>query len=150
MNARELAEKFKAKVAKAADEKNRQTEVAAENVVKRADDAGHCKRALEVHVLPFLTELQQELPEQFSFAHQIDISDHKPVGVSFQMGDGPVVSISTALGTIIVARTGDSGTSKGVSFVYPPDAEPYISNSGDLTRDKIAKLVEMVMDSSTN
>ena len=41
---------------------------------------------------------------------------------------------------------GNSGSTKGVSFVYPPDAEPYISNSGDLTRDKIAKLIEMVMD----
>jgi hypothetical protein len=35
-----------------------------------------------------------------------------------------------------------------VSFVYPADAEPYISNSGDLTREKIAKLVEMTMDHS--
>jgi hypothetical protein len=34
----------------------------------------------------------------------------------------------------------------GISMVYPPDAEPYISNSGDLTRDKIAKLVEMTMN----
>jgi hypothetical protein len=32
--------------------------------------------------------------------------------------------------------------------VYPPDAEPYISNSGDLTREKIAKLVELVIDNS--
>jgi hypothetical protein len=32
---------------------------------------------------------------------------------------------------------------------YPPDVEPYISNSGDLTRDKIAKLVEMVMEDSS-
>jgi hypothetical protein len=31
-------------------------------------------------------------------------------------------------------------------MVYPPDAEPYISNSSDLTRDKIAKLVEMTMN----
>jgi hypothetical protein len=149
MNARELGDRFKAKVAEAATEKDRQIEVAANNVDKRADDASHCKRAMEQHVIPLLSELKQELPEQFSFSHQIDISDHKPVGVSFQLGDGPVVSISTALGTIIVARSGDSGTSKGVSFVYPPDAEPYISNSGDLTRDKISKLLEMVMDSST-
>jgi hypothetical protein len=33
-----------------------------------------------------------------------------------------------------------------VSFVYPADAEPYISNSGDLTKEKIAKLVKMAMD----
>jgi len=28
----------------------------------------------------------------------------------------------------------------------PPDAESCVLNSGDLTRDKIAKLVEMVID----
>jgi hypothetical protein len=47
-----------------------------------------------------------------------------------------------------VTRIGDSGTSKGVPFVFGPDTEPYISNSGDLTRDKMAKLVEMVIDHS--
>jgi len=31
---------------------------------------------------------------------------------------------------------------------HHPDAEPYISNSGDLTRDKIAKLVEMLIDAT--
>jgi hypothetical protein len=31
-------------------------------------------------------------------------------------------------------------------MVYAPDAEPYIPNSGDLTRDKIAKLVEMTIN----
>jgi len=36
----------------------------------------------------------------------------------------------------------------GFPYVYPPDAEPYISNSGNLTRDKIAKLVEMLIDAT--
>jgi hypothetical protein len=45
-----------------------------------------------------------------------------------------------------VTRIGDSGTKKGIPFVFAPDVEPYISNSGDLTRAKIAKLVEMVID----
>jgi hypothetical protein len=31
-----------------------------------------------------------------------------------------------------------------------PDVEPYISNSGDLRRDKIAKLVEMVIETAGN
>jgi hypothetical protein len=48
----------------------------------------------------------------------------------------------------VVTRAGASGSSKGVAYVYPPDAEPYISNSGDLTREKIAKLAEMVIDNS--
>ena len=148
MDAKELAEKFLARVAAAAEEKDRQIAVAADNVQKRTDDVEHCKRAMDAHVLPFLRELQQYLgEEQFSFAPQIDL-DHKPVGVSFRIGDGPATTISSAFGNIIVTRTGASGSSKGVSFVYAPDEEPYISNSGDLTREKIAKLVEMAIDNS--
>jgi hypothetical protein len=149
MNAQELAEKFTAKVAAAVVEKDRQTGIAADNTEKRTDDVEHCKRAMEQHVIPFLLELKHHLgEEQFSFAPQIDILDHKPVGVSFKIGDGSPTSIATAFGNIVVTRFGDSGSSKGVPFVYPPDAEPYISNSGDLTRDKIAKLVEMAIDNA--
>jgi hypothetical protein len=149
MNAQELAEKFTAKVAAAVVEKDRQTGIAADNREKRTNDMEHCKRAMAQHVIPFLLELKQHLgEEQFSFAPQIDILDHKPVGVSFKIGDGSATSISTAFGNIVVTRFGDSGSSRGVPFVYPPDAEPYISNSGDLTRDKIAKLVEMAIDNA--
>ncbi|WP_139251610.1 hypothetical protein [Kaistia soli] len=112
-------------------------------------DVEHCKTAMEQHVIPFLKELQAALPDgQFSLAPQISAQDHRFVGVSFKLGDGPATSISTAFGNVIVAQAGDSGSSKGVQFVYAPDEEPYISNSGDLTREKIAKLVEMVMDNS--
>jgi hypothetical protein len=149
MNARELAERFKAKIGAAAVERDRQSGLATEHMQKRADDMDHCKRAMECNVLPFLAELKHHLGDgEFTFAPQIDIKDHKPVGVSFKIGDGGTTSISTALGNIVVTRTGDGGTTKGVAYVYPPDAEPYISNSGDLTREKIAKLVEMVIDNS--
>jgi hypothetical protein len=149
MNARELADKFKAKIGAAAAERERQSGLATEHLQKRADDIEHCKHAMESNVLPFLAELKQYLGEgEFTYAPQIDINDHKPVGVSFKIGDGGTTSISTALGNIVVTRTGDGGTTKGVAYVYPPDAEPYISNSGDLTRDKIAKLVEMVIDNT--
>jgi hypothetical protein len=149
MNAKELADKFNAKTGAAVVERARQSGLATENIQKRSDDIEHCKRAMESNVIPFFTELQLHLGEdQFTFAPQIDMHDHKPVGVSFRIGDGGTTSISTALGNIVVTRVGDSGTLKGVAYVYPPDAEPYISNSGDLTRDKIAKLVEMVMDNT--
>jgi hypothetical protein len=149
MDAKELAAKFAAKVAATAAEKDRQQKIAVDHVAKRTDDVEHCKRAMERNVLPFLSELKQHLShEQFWFAPQIDMHDHKPVGVSFKIGDGPAISISTAFGNIVVTRTGASGSSKGVAFVYPPDTEPYISNSGDLTRDKIAKLVEMAIDNA--
>jgi hypothetical protein len=148
MNAKELADKFKAKTDAAVLERERQSGLAAEHVQKRSEDIEHCKRAMESNVLPFLA-LKQHLGDgQFTFAPQIDIQDHKPVGVSFKIGDGGTTSISTALGNIIVTRAGDGGTKRGLAYVYPPDAEPYISNSGDLTRDKIAKLVEMVIDNT--
>jgi hypothetical protein len=147
MDAKELAGKFAAKVAAAATEKDRQKIAAADHNATRSDDAVHCKRAMQEHVIPFLSELKSQLPpDQFSYSTQIDLQDHKVVGVSFKIGDGPATTISTAFGNVTVTRSGDSGSSKGVSFVYPPDSEPYIGNSGDLTREKIAKLVEMVID----
>ena|SRR6185437_7822576 len=89
MNAQELADKFTAKIAVAAAEKDRQTEIAADNVGKRTADVEHCKRAMEQNVLPFLAELKHHLGEhQFSFAPQIELNDHRPVGVSFKIGDG--------------------------------------------------------------
>jgi hypothetical protein len=149
VNAEELAEKFRVKIATAAVEKNRQTGIAAQNADKRAADVEHCKQAMEREVIPFLVELKQQMGEnQFSFAPQIELNDHRPVGVSFKIGDGAPTTITTAFGNIIVTQIGDSGTSKGIPHVYAPDVEPYISNSGDLTRDKIAKLVEMVIDNA--
>jgi hypothetical protein len=150
MNAEELANKFKAKMAGAAVEKNRQAGIAVDQAEKRAADVEHCKNAMEREVIPFLKEFKQHMGEdQFSFAPQIDINDHRPVGVSFTIGNGGPTSITTAFGNIVVTRVGDSGTPKGIPFVFGPDVEPYISNSGDLTRNKIAKLVDMVIEHST-
>lgn len=72
--------------------------------------------------------------------------DHRPVGVSFTIGNGGPTSISTAFGNIVITRVGDSGTSKGVPFVCAPDADPFISNSGDLTREKMSRLLEKIID----
>lgn len=147
MNAEELANKFRAKIAAAAAERQKQADIASENTGPRGDDADHCRNAMEREVLPFLSELQHHLgEEQFSFASQIELHDHRPVGVTFTIGNGSPTSISTAVGNILVTRVGDSGTAKGIPYVFAPDAEPYISNSGDLTREKIAKLIEMVID----
>ena len=116
MNARELADKFNAKAGAAVVERERQTGLATDNIQKRSDDIEHCKRAMERNVIPFFVELQQHLGEdQFTFAPQIDMHDHKPVGVSFKIGDGGATNISTALGNIVVTRSGDGGTMKGVT-----------------------------------
>jgi len=147
MGAKELADKFAAKVSAAAAEKNRQKSISANKAAERQKDVEHCKRQMTDVVIPFLMEIKSHFLEgQFSFAPQIDLQDHQVVGVSFKIGDGPATTISTAFGNVVVTRSGDSGSSKGVNFVYPPDVEPYISNSGDLTQEKIAKLVDMAID----
>jgi len=148
MDAQELAQKFALKVAAAASEKDRHSAVGSDNSQQRTEDEEHCKRAMKHHVIPFLKDLQHHFgEEQFSFSMQVD-KDQQPVGVSFRVGDGGTTSISTAFGNIVVTQTGASGSSKGISYVYPPDVEPYISNSSDLTREKMAKLVDMVIDNS--
>ena len=106
-------------------ERERQSGLAADHIQKRGEDIEHCKRAMESNVLPFLAELKQHLGDgQFTFAPQIDIQDHKPVGVSFKIGDGGTTSISTALGNIIVTRAGDGKTKRGSCVCLPPDARP--------------------------
>ena len=102
---------------------------------------------MELNVLPVFSELQRYMGDQFSFVQQID-RDHRPVGVSFRIGDGGPVSVSTVFGNIIVTRLGSSAASKGVAVVYAPDEEPHISNSCDLTREKMAKLVDILMENS--
>jgi hypothetical protein len=147
MNTQELADKFVTKVAAAAVERDKEAQVASDVSDQRLDDAQHCKRAMEENVIPFFSELKDRFPaNQFSFATQIDFYDHKVVGVSFKIGDGAVTNILTAFGNVSVTRSGTSGSSKGVNYVFPSDEPPYIANSGDLTWDKMAKLVEMIID----
>lgn len=64
MDARELAQKFAAKVASAALEQDRQATVAADNTQKRQEDVEHCKNAMENNVIPFLKELQHHMGRQ--------------------------------------------------------------------------------------
>ena len=148
MDAKELAAKFMAKAALAVVEKDRQETAKPDDDGKRLEeDVEDCKRAMTEVVIPFLSELKAHFPQnQFSFSPQIDLSDHKFVGVSFRVGDGPVTTISTTFGNVMVSHTGASGSSRGVNLAYSPEAEPFISNSGDLTREKISKLVEMIID----
>ena len=149
MNAKELAAKFTTRVAAAATEKDKQTKVAKEDRATDLTDAAECKRAMTQVVIPFLTEIKAAFPpNEFSFSPQIDLKDHQFVGVSFKVGNGPMVTISAAFGNIVIAQSGGSGSGKGIEFVYGRGTEPFISNSGDLTRDKVAKLIEMLIDNA--
>ena len=100
MNAEELAHKFRDRSPLLLLRKKKQRGIASENADKRAADVEHCKNALEREVIPFLSELKHHLgDDQFSFAPQIELKDHRPVGVSFTIGNGAPTSITTAFGT---------------------------------------------------
>ena len=117
MKAKELAAKFATRVAAAAGEKDKQTKAAREDRATDLLDAAECKRAMTEVVIPFLSEIKAEFPpDQFSFSPQIDLRDHQFVGVSFKVGNGPMVTIS-AFGNIIIAQSGGSGSGKGIDFV---------------------------------
>jgi len=149
MEAKELAAKFTTRVAAAATEKDKQTKDAVEGRATDLTDAAECKRAMTEVVIPFLSEVRAAFPpQQFSFSPQIDLQDHQFVGVSFKVGNGPMVTISAAFGNIIIAQSGGSGSSKGIEFIYDRGAEPFISSSRDLTREKVAKLIETVIENA--
>jgi hypothetical protein len=119
MTAEELANKFKLKVAAAVVEKDRQEVIAHDNEQKRTADMDHCRRAMEAEVVPFLEEVKHHFGEdQFSYATQIERNDHRPVGVSFIVGNGAATSITTAFGNIVVTQVGDSdlGTVVGIAW----------------------------------
>jgi hypothetical protein len=149
MDAKELAAKFSTRVAAAATKKEEQTKAAGEDRATDLTDAAECKKAMTQVVIPFLSEIKAEFPpDQFSFSPQIDLQDHQFVGVSFKIGNGPMITISAAFGNIVISQSGGSGSAKGIEFVYGRGSEPFISSSNDLTRDKVAKLVEMVIDNA--
>ena len=97
MDARELADKFSAKVAAAATELHHQETVATDSAKSRLDDVVHIKRAMEQQVIPFLKELEHHFgAKQFSFAPQV--TSTTAGGVSFRIGDGAPTIITTAFG----------------------------------------------------
>jgi hypothetical protein len=86
---------------------------------------------MEEHVIPFLTEFKHHLPEDLFFPlRRRSTWTTSRRGVSFKIGDGTPTAIATTFGNVVVIDAGTSGPYKGIAFVYPPDAEPHISNSG--------------------
>jgi hypothetical protein len=121
MNAKDLSEKFPSKVAIAGVEREVQKRLNHDFSARWLDDVEHCKNVMARDVIPLLVDLKSHLPDtQFSCSPQIDGQDHRIIGVSFTIGDGPPTTISTAFGNVIVTHAGVSGSSKGVNFVVRP------------------------------
>jgi hypothetical protein len=131
-------------MAVAVAEKKKQTGIAGENADKRAADVEHCKNALEREVIPFLSELKHHLgDDQFSFAAQIRLNDHRPM--VFTIGNGA----NQHYDCIREHHRNPYRRWRNRSrLCLRTDVEDLISNSGT-SRDKIAKLVEMVIADPT-
>jgi hypothetical protein len=74
--------------------------------------------------------------------------DHWPVGVTFRIGDGTANEHRQCAGEHCHYRHRRERIVQRVPHAYSPYEESFISNSGDLTREKIAKLVEMSIDNA--
>ncbi len=149
MDPKELAAKYAKKCAEEALEKASQKIKQEEILDKLKADTAAYKKAITDVVIPFMSELQQAFPKDtFSYHAQIDLSDNKPFGVSFKIGDMDPIEIISQAGRISIRRMAPS-LGRGfpqISCTYSPNAEPYISSPGDLTREKLAKLIAMVVE----
>jgi hypothetical protein len=147
MEPKDLVAKFAKKTAAAATDREKQKAAGAEHRAARLKRGKDGKKAMAEVVIPYLTEMKAQFPQNaFSFnVMELDADDHKPTGVSFRIGYGPTVTISISFGDVTVAKTGVHGA-RGVPFVYSPNAEPFISVPNDLTRAKLSKLIEMVLE----
>jgi hypothetical protein len=144
MEPKELAEKFKAKAA--AETTNKEAAQAALDReradIGKADDA--VKTAFEKVVVPYLNECRAAFPpNQFVFAiFQSDANDSRPLGVSFKIGKGLEVKITSTVGRIKVNTSGSPFADRG-GFV---DTGSFIRSVGDLTRENLSRLVELMVD----
>ena len=157
-------EKSATKADKTAREKTRIAARAAEQQ-KRAEEG---RVALRDVVTPYFQELLETFPTgHFSFnpAALMNAESHTPVAVSFKVGDGAEHYIEVVQGNVRIWRQGPKfpvqdakgpKAAKGrkraakfpgldIQFVFSGNAEPFIALPSDLTREKLAKLVEMAI-----
>jgi hypothetical protein len=147
MDPKILASKFAKKAAEETNEKETKKAAEAESqaaLVRLSEDG---KRAIAEVVIPYFNDIKAQFPpDQFSYDVQVDTKDHKPVGVSFTLGKGPLIVISTYFGRVTITQTNTPDLPNKVAFVYSPKAQPFIETPRDLTREKIGNLIEMVIE----
>jgi hypothetical protein len=167
MDPKELAklyEKKSAESAAKAAENKAQMDVQQAEFRKRVEQG---RTALRDVVIPYFQELVSAFPKgQFKFnpSASMEAETLAPVAVSFKIGDGPEHFIEVAQGTVRiyynyntrpqpepqarkVAKGGKPVPAPGVvlQMVYSGNTEPFIATPTDLTRDKLAKLVEVAI-----
>jgi hypothetical protein len=146
MGPKELAAQFAKKNAESDARKEKEKAAAEESAAKLKKGREDAKKALADVAIPFLNEVKAELPPgQFAVGSEVDVSDQRPIAIRFKIGNGPTVRISTTSGNVTITETSSPEIPGHISFMYPGTAEPFISTTKDLTKEKLNKLVEMVI-----
>jgi hypothetical protein len=107
------------------------------------------QQAIATVVVPYFDEILRTMGPagfQFSQVQSPDPIDILPLGVRFAVGDSVEYEISIASSKVWIKKVGSKSDGVGTAFVYPSTEEPHISEPQDLTREKIGKLLELVID----
>jgi hypothetical protein len=133
---------------KAAVEVSRLASVAAlkaETVSKQREG----QQAIATVVVPYFDEILQTVgPADFKFSkvQSPDPIDILPLGVRFAVGGSVEFEISIASSKVWIKKVGSKSDGVRSAFVYPDAEEPHIGEPQDLTREKIGKLLELVIE----
>jgi hypothetical protein len=107
------------------------------------------QQAIATVVVPYFDEILKTMgPDgfQFSQVRSSDPIDILPLGVRFLVGDSVEYEISVASSKVWIKRVGSKSDGVGTAFVYPSTEDPHIAEPQDLTREKIGKLLELVIE----
>jgi hypothetical protein len=99
-------------------------------------------------VIPYFTEIAQTVgADNFKFTEVPDGNplSKLPLGVRFMIGSSVEYEISVASSKVWIKTVGSKSAGVSVVFVYPSTQEPHISEPGDLTREKLGKLLALVI-----
>jgi hypothetical protein len=150
MDPRELGAIYAAKIAreKAAHDGKNGADVLKTEAEKAASDK--VINALTSVVLPYLEEAKNFFPNgAFDYRRHNDIDSKRLVSVSFQINGFDTVEIRDQGGQVAVRKTGALSQPDGASIVkstYPTDSSgPMIDSADDITREKLGKLIELVI-----
>ncbi|GEM_PF-2394750 len=107
------------------------------------------QQALATVVVPYFDEILGAIGPagfQFSRVQSSDSSDILPLGVRFAVGGSVEHEISVASSKVWIRKVGSKSDGVSTVFVFPSFEEPYIGEPQDLTREKIGKLLELVIE----
>jgi hypothetical protein len=107
------------------------------------------QQAIATVVVPYFQEILQTMGSagfQFSQVQSPNPVEGLPLGVRFSVGDSVEYEVSVASSKVWIKKVGSKSAGVGTVFVYPSTEEPHISEPQDLTREKIGKLLELIIE----